>query len=148
MLSLNDLDVSKACETAFEFEVKDEVTGKGTGLFLSVIGGHSQRILDYSKKELNARRLAEAMQERRDPRGKNPKVVSVEDDIEFSTALVAMRVVGWRGIEEPYSPENALRLCTINPPIKEQILAMSEDLRNFPLTAPTSSSSTSASQRG
>lgn len=150
MISLKDLNVSKACEVGFEFEVKDELTGKGTGIFLTVIGGHAQAILDFSKKELNARRVAQAMAEKRDPRGKNPeaKVVPIEDDIEFSTEMVAIRVVAWRGIEEPYTHENAVNLCTINPPIKEQILAVSEDLRNFPLTALTNSPSTSASQPG
>jgi hypothetical protein len=150
MLSLNDLDVSKACEVAHEFEVLDEITGKGTGFFISVIGGHAQKILDFSKDEINARRVAEAMQEKRDPRGKNPqaKVIPVEKDIEFSTEIVALRIVGWRGITEPYSHENAVRLCTINPPIKEQILAVSEDLKNFPTPFPTSSTSMPATQPG
>lgn len=150
MLSLNDLDVSKACEIAHEFEVVDEVTGKGTGLFLSVIGGHAQKILDFSKEEMNARRVAEAMAEKRDPRGKNPqaKVVPIERDIQFSTELVALRVVGWRGIKEPYTHENAVKLCTINPPIKEQILAKSEDLKNFPTPFPKDSASTSGTTPG
>lgn len=143
MLSLDDLDVTKACEIEYEFEVKDEVTGKGTGFFLTVIGGHAQCILDYTKKEMNARRVADAMAQKRDPRGKSPTVHLIEEDIEFSTELVAMRVRGWRGISEPYSHENALRLCTINPPIKEQILAASEDLKNFPTPFSTSSPSTS-----
>lgn len=147
MLSLDDLDVSKASEAPFEFEVVDE-NEKGTGLFLSVIGGHAERVLDFSKKELNARRVAEAMQEKKDPRGKNPKVVSVEKDMEFSTELVAMRIVGWRGIKEPYSHENAVRLCTINPPIKEQVLAVSEDLKNFPLPFSKKPASTSGTQPG
>lgn len=143
MLSLNDLDVTKSCEIEHEFEVVDDATGKGTGIFLTVIGGHAQRIVDFTKKEMNARRVAEAMNHKRDPRGKSPVVVKIEEDIEFSTELVAMRVTGWRGIEEPYSHENAVRLCTINPPIKEQILAVSEDLKNFPTPFSTNSGSTS-----
>lgn len=150
MLSLDDLDVSKACEVAYEFEVKNEITGKGTGVFLTVIGGHAQKILDYSKKEMNARRVAEAMADKRDPRGKNPeaKVIPIEQDIEFSTELVAMRIVGWRGISDPYTHENAVRLCKINPPIKEQILAVSEDLKNFPTPFSKSPASTSGTQPG
>jgi len=142
MLSLNDLDVTKACEVQFEFEVKDE-DGKGTGIFLTVIGGHAQAISDFTKKRLNEYRVAEAMAEKRDPRGKTPRVVSIEDDMEFSTELVAMRVTGWRGISEPYSHENAVKLCTINPPIKEQILAVSDDLKNFPTPFSTNAVSTS-----
>lgn len=148
MYSINDLDVTKSCETGYEFEVTDDVTGKGTGLFLTVIGGHAQRIADFTKKSLNERRLADAMAEKRDPRGKNPKVHLVEEDIEFSTELVAMRIIGWRGISDPYSHENAVKLCTVNPPIKEQVLARSEDLKNFPSPFSTASSSTSDSPPG
>lgn len=144
MFSLNDLDVTKACEVEYEFEVKDEITGKGTGFFLTVIGGHAQRILDYTKKSLNERRVAEAMAAKRDPRGKSINVVPVEEDIDFSTQLVAMRVTKWRGeISDEFTPENALKLCTINPPIKEQILRASEDLKNFPTPFSKSSASTS-----
>lgn len=143
MYSLNDLDVTKSCEVEHEFEVKDETTGKGTGIFLTVIGSHAQCIQDFTKQEMNARRVAEAMNHKRDPRGKAPVVVKIEEDIEFSTRLIAMRITAWRGIQEPFSLENAIRLCTINPPIKEQILAVSEDLKNFPTPFSTSSGSTS-----
>lgn len=148
MISLNDLDVSKACEVAHEFEVTDDATGKGTGIFLTVIGGHAPVLAEYSKKTLNERRVADAMHEKKDPRGKRPNVHLVEEDIEFSTELVAMRIVKWRGIAEPYSHENAVRLCTINPPIKEQILAVSEDLKNFPTPFTVSSASSSGTQPG
>lgn len=143
MFSIDDLDIAKACETPYEFEVTDDVTGKGTGLFLSVIGAYAQAVTDFTAKKLNERRRADAMAEKRDPRGKNPNVHLVEEDIEFSTELVALRVVGWRGMKEPYSHENAVRLCTINPSIKEQILAVSENLKKYPtnfakLSPPTS----------
>lgn len=148
MYSLDDLDVTKACEQQYEFEVRDESTGKGIGLFLTVIGGHAERITEFTKKSLNDRRMAEAMAAKRDPRGKEVRIVPIEEDLQFSTELVAMRIVGWRGIKEPYTPEGAVKLCTINPLIKEQVLAASDNLKNFPMTFSASSPSTSASQPG
>lgn len=149
MFSIDDLDIAKACETPYEFEVKDDETGKGTGFFLSVIGAHAQVVTDFTAKRLNERRHADAMHEKRDPRGKNPNVHLVEEDIQFSTELVALRVVSWRGeIKEPYSHDNAVRLCTINPSIKEQILAVSEDLKKYPTRFSTLSVSTSGSLPG
>jgi len=149
MFSLDDLDIAKACETPYEFEVTDDETGKGTGFFLSVIGAHAPAVTEFTTKRLNERRHADAMAEKRDPRGKNPKVHMVEEDIQFSTELVALRVVAWRGeIKEPYSHENAVRLCTINPSIKEQILAVSEDLKKYPTRFSTNSVSTSDIQPG
>ena len=133
MFSINDLDVAKACETPFEFEVKDDETGKGTGIFISVIGGHAQVIADYVAKSLNERRTAEAMAIKRDPRGKQTHVVPVEDDIEYSIEQTAIRITSWRNISDPYSPEAAIKLCKVNPTIKDQVFAKSEELKNFPL---------------
>lgn len=148
--SLDDLDQAKACDAPFEFEVKDDVTAKGVGLFLSVLGAHAKVVLEFTKKELNERRIAEAMAKKRDPRGKNPEndVVPIEQDIDFSTHAVAIRIVSWRGIVEEFSPENAVRLCTINPSIKEQVLAVSEDLKKFPTRFSTKPASSSANQPG
>ena len=147
MYSLEDLNITKACEIEHEFEVTN-AKGKGTGLFLTVIGGHAERVTEFTKTRLNERRVADAMHEKKDPRNKKPNVHPVEDDIAFSTELVALRITGWRGLKEPYSHENAVRLCTINPEIKEQVLERSEDLKNFPTPFSTSSASTSGTQPG
>ena len=77
MYSLDDLDVTKRCEIPFEFEVIDDVTGKGTGIFLTIIGSHAQVIADFTAKELNERRVAEAMQAMLD--GREVGSVFIED---------------------------------------------------------------------
>jgi hypothetical protein len=128
VFSLDQLDLGKRCEDAFEFEVTDDATGKGLGIHLTIIGGHAPQVQSFIAKNLNERRVFEQMQEKR---GKRAAVRKIEDDIEFGTELAAIRIVGWRGISEPCTFENAVRLCTINPPIKEQILKASEDLANF-----------------
>ena len=127
-ISLADLDVNKQCEAGFEFEVTDDATGKGTGIFLTVIGAHAAVVQAYAKKHANEQRRFDAMQEKR---GKKGAVRTVEEDIEFGFEMAAIRVTGWRGISDEFSTEGAIRLCTINPPIKEQILKVSEDLGNF-----------------
>ena len=126
--SLSDLDVTKQCADGFEFEVTDDATGKGTGVFLTVIGAHAPVVLEFLRKALNARRVFDEMNEKR---GKKAASRSIEDDIEFSTEQIAIRVTGWRGISDEFSHAGAMRLCTINPPIREQILRESESLANF-----------------
>ncbi len=126
--SLDQLDLTKQCEGGFEFEVTDDATGKGTGIFLTVIGSHAPAVQNFTKKALNERRRFDEMQEKR---GKKAVTRSIEEDMEFGTELTAIRVVGWRGISDPFTPEGAIRLCTINPPIKEQILKASDDIANF-----------------
>lgn len=126
--SLADLDVTKQCSQGFEFEVTDDASGKGTGIYLTVIGAHAAAVQNYTKKHVNEQRKIAAMQEKR---GKKEIVRTIEEDIEFGSELAAIRIVGWRGISDAFSPEGAIQLCTINPPIKEQVLKVSEDLANF-----------------
>lgn len=147
MYSLKDLDVGKACETPFKMEVTDE-QGKGVGIFLFVIGAHAPAVQEFTKTSLNERRREDALAEKRDPRGKQVHVRPVEEDFEFGTRHIAVRIVGWEGIEEPYSPAQAVKLCTINPEIKEQVLAVSENLKNFPTRYTAASNDTSDNSPG
>lgn len=126
--SLADLDITKKCEAGFEFEVTDEATGKGVGIFLTVIGAHAPAVENYTKKHLNQRRVFDEMQQKR---GKKAAVRTIEEDVDFGIELAAVRVIGWRGISDAFTPEGAIKLCTTNPPIKEQILRASEDIGNF-----------------
>lgn len=128
MFSLNDLDITKQCEGGFEFEVTDDNTGKGTGVYLTVVGAHAESVQKFTSKKLNERRIFDDMNERR---GKKAQVRRIEDDVEFGIELAAIRIIGWRGISDEFSPENAIKLCTVNPTIREQILKASEDLANF-----------------
>ena len=128
MFSLADLDVTKQSEAGFEFEVQDDSTGKGVGVYLTVIGAHAPAVQKFTSKKLNERRVFDEMNERR---GKKGQVRKIEDDVEFGIELAAIRIVGWRGISDDFSAANAVQLCTVNPTIREQILKVSEDLANF-----------------
>lgn len=126
-LSLADLDTQKKCEDAVEMEVVSP-SGKGLGIFLSVIGGQSPTVQNWVNKALNQRRRADFINERK---GKKGEVRAIEDDIEFGTEVIAIRIKGWRGISDEYTPENALRLCTINSDICTQVREFTEDISNF-----------------
>lgn len=128
--SLSDLNIEAQSETPYEFEVVDDNNGKGTGIFLSVLGSHSKTVTDFVAKTLNAQRRAAALKARKRD-NKDTDFTPVEDDIDFSIELAAMRLVAWRGITEPFSKENALILCRTNPVIKQQIVEASDDVKNF-----------------
>lgn len=129
-LSLSQLNLEAQSETPFEFEVIDENSGKGTGVFISVLGSHSKTVQSYVTKTLNGKRRAEALKAAKGSK-KDIDFTPVEDDIDFSIELAAIRVVAWRGIEEPFSYDNALLLCRTNPIIKQQIIDASDDVKNF-----------------
>lgn len=129
--SLADLDARKASDGAFEFEyvLPD---GEGSGVFLSVLGGQSKTVQDEANRLINERRRKEAVQAAQAKTSRNPETyTSVESDVEFGQRLAAVRVVGWRGIKETFSPELALSLCRSNQDVASQVLERSNDMANF-----------------
>jgi hypothetical protein len=127
MIDLNDLDLTKPADVGYEFEYISESPDMPRGIFLTVLGEHSEKVKSWVKKELNRMRVKEAM---RAKRGKEePR--TVEDDQEFSNGSAAIRVISWRGISGDCTYENAIKLCSINSEIKEQIFKASGELGNF-----------------
>jgi len=55
----------------------------------------------------------------------------IEEDEQFGIESVALRIVGWEGITEECTRENAVKLCTVNAHIRNQVAEFSEDLANF-----------------
>ena len=139
-LSLADLNARDHGSEAFEFEYTDD-RGRGTGVFLSVLGGQSAKVTAEINRLVNERRKAEQVAAARN-RGARPdsaEFTPVEDDIAFGQRLSAVRLVGWRGITDPYTPENALLLCQTNADISAQVLEESNKTANFlKLSSPTS----------
>ena len=126
-VSLSDLNIKTKCAEGFTFPfLNDE--GKETGVTFTVLGAHAPSVQKWVNSELNARRKQDALQAKR---GKDVDVRAIEDDIEFGVEYMAIRITGWEGITEPYSPENALRLCETNPLVVEQVKAASEAMENF-----------------
>ena len=79
-------------------------------------------------KAVNGKREAARLAAKK---GKDAPVEKVEDDLLFGFELAAKRIVGWKGIEEPFTPENALTLVRTNPVIREQIMTASGTVSNF-----------------
>lgn len=125
-LSLADLDMNSACANAHEFEYLHP-DGRPSGVFLTVIGSQSPVVQNWLRKTLNARRTREAIAVKR---GKDIET-TVEDDEEFGNDAAAVRLVGWRGITEPFSPGLALQLVERNAELRAQVFKASNDLGNF-----------------
>ena len=127
-LSLNDLNLKKKCDSPAEMELLG-VDGKDTGVKLMVLGGHSEVVSQHVNRALNDARRNAALAAKRGR--KTIQYTPIEDDIEFGIESVAVRIVGWSGITEPYSQENALALCASNAEVCRQVREFSEDIANF-----------------
>jgi hypothetical protein len=127
--SLASLNTRKASETPFTFEAV-EPDGSFSGIKLSVLGSHSDQVTKESNRLINERRQQQAAREAQ--AGPNePLFTPVEDDVAFGQRLAAVRLVGWEGIDEPCTPENALILCQTNPGYAAQVMQKSGNLANF-----------------
>lgn len=131
-ISLSSLNAVKASEAPFEFEY---ITpgGEPSGVFLSILGGQSEVVTKTAAKMINDHRKKKAAREAssRFQSKHNVDFDTLESDVEFGQRLAAVRLVGWRGITDPFTPENALELCRINKLIAAQIMEQSENLANF-----------------
>jgi hypothetical protein len=125
--SLKDFDLVSACNQTFEFEYI-EPDGKASGLFLEIIGAHSEKVQKWRNNKLNQQRQADAMNKKR---GRDDLVRTIEADIDFGLEFISIRIVGWKGISDPCTPENAALLCHINPELTQQVAQHSENLANF-----------------
>lgn len=130
-VSLADLDLNKAGEQTFEFEYL--IDGAPTGVFFQVYGSHTKQVQDAINREVNERRKRDAVTEARN-RGARPgsaEFTPVEDDVAFGQRLAAVRLAGWRGIVEPFSPAGALAVCQGNPDIAAQVTEEANRTGNF-----------------
>lgn len=130
-ISLDALNARKASEEAHEFEYT-LADGTRTGIFLSVLGAHAHAVVSKTNELINDRRRKEAA---RDAQAQIDRSVDTftpfENEVAFTQQLAAARLVGWRGIDEDFTPDLALKLCQINPDIAAQIVSRSNNLGNY-----------------
>jgi hypothetical protein len=135
-LSLADLNTRKASETPFVFEyiLPD---GSGSGIKLKVLGAQSPAVVKATSDLVNERRRKDAVRAAEAGPGRvAEQITPVEEDIEFGQRTAATRLVGWEGIAEEWSADNALQLCRDNPEVAAQVLAQSNKLSNFTSASP------------
>lgn len=125
-VSLEDLNLSKQCEDAFEFEYIDPA-GSKTGIYISVIGSNAEKVRQFSIAEANKVRKEAALKGKR----KDNEFTPIEDDIEYFIRDAANRIVAWRGIDQECNAENAEYLCRVNSEIRRQVVEASNELSNF-----------------
>lgn len=121
------MKITPICETPIEFEVVDELTGEGIGLFISVISPYAKNVAAGIKNQFQMihriNELSEIVSEE--------IPLSETNEIELEILSATHRIVSWRGLEESYSFENAFELCRTNPFIRKQVLHYSNQVGVF-----------------
>jgi hypothetical protein len=137
-LSLADLNARAASNKGYEFEYL--LGGEPTGFFITVLGANADAVAATINAEVNAMRRREQFAAARRAKARQsdvPEFEPIEEDIASGQRLAAVRICGWRGVTEPYSPEAALALCQSNPDVCVQVIAASSALENFLKPSPT-----------
>lgn len=118
---IDDLDVRKVSDEGVEIELKN-AEGKGLGVFLTILGEQSD-IVEKFITELADKRATEAFKAQKNGR----PAVNAQQFLDDEVASAAVRVTGWRGLREPFTPENLQRLLRSNRRVVRQILVASSD---------------------
>ena len=122
MYTLDQLNIRKASETPFEFELK--IDGKETGIFLSVVGQQSETFVKAASEISAEYELAKGLE--------SPASFVQSDRVkDMTNRLVAARIAAWKGIAEPCTPANALQLISTNTDAFAQVLENSNRVSNF-----------------
>ncbi len=126
-VSIEDLNLSRQCEEEYEFEYVDPA-GNNTGVFISVIGRHADRVRKFNSQEVNKMRRQRMLAAKK---GNKDDFTPIEEDLDYLINDAAVRISKWRGIDQECTHENARKLCEINSLIREQVVDNSNDLANF-----------------
>lgn len=136
-VSFSDLLVAKNGQAVeHEYILPD---GTKTGVFFLILPDQCAQVRGPTNALIDARRQRDAAREadQLSLRGA-PAVVPIEEDIEFSFTLAAIRLAGWRGIADvEYTPERAIELCRENADIASFVLGKSKKMAGFLPPKPT-----------
>lgn len=126
-ISLDDLDISQAAESGYEFELTLDDKPGASGIFVTVQGDHSETLKNAERKAINILRQKEALRAKKS----GDTFRSIEEDEQFGIESAARRVIAWRGISDECTQQNVQRLLKSRPEVIEQILSASKTITNF-----------------
>ena len=123
IFKLDDLNSKKASEVPYTFEFIFD--GTPSGIMLSVVGQQSETFETAHTELLKRFELEKALTET------PQEFLTSAKGKELTFSLAACRLVGWTGIKEPLTPENAIKFVTCTDGAFDQIVKASNKIGNF-----------------
>lgn len=127
--SIDDFDAVTLGETPHEFEWI--ISGRRTGIFVSVYGSQATRVQDALNAINNDQRKASAAAAAAAEAAGETYVRDIGEAVDATRQAAAVRVAGWRGLKERCTPETALRMCRRNEDFAAACVQKSNDFGNF-----------------
>ncbi len=135
-LSLDDIEKQVSAADAVDLE-PFLPNGEPSGITLLVRSDQNPVVVAGIDALMNARRRKELLTEAK-ARASRPgeQFITSEEDGEHVRKLTAVRLAGWKGLDDPFTPENAVRLLKLAPTFISQILNKAAELGSFTTTSP------------
>lgn len=127
LIDITEFDLVGACETGHSFELRNP-DGSVTGISVTVLGGFAPEVVAWSaavaEKFMNEQRMAQR-------KGKSAKAKTTDELKAQNIDGAVVRVSGWAGVRQPFTPELLRAALNRNPHWVAQIVDESENLGNF-----------------
>lgn len=142
-IDLDSVDVTKAAEAGFEFEVVHPDTNEGIGLFITVRGEEAASIRLSGIRAASESIVREKMKSdgKQVKKSFEQQVNELEAELtetlnEKTPEKAAQRVISWRGLTRggvplPVTEKNCVELFTKLPFVQVQVFEQSRKLGNF-----------------
>lgn len=129
MIDIEAFDAVADSESGHDIEMKQADGITGTGVYFTIIGRNADAVVKWISREVNKAAREQQMAERR---GKTVDPTPLEEVKLKNMEGAAIRVTGWRNVQQAFSPELLRKVLTRNPHWVDQIIEASNDMGNFP----------------
>lgn len=133
-------DIEAQVSTADAVELEPFLpNGEPSGITLMVLSDQAPGVVAGINELVDKRRRKEQITEAK-ARGARPgeAIITAAEDADHVRRLTVVRLAGWKGLDDPFTPENAVRLLKAAPTFVSQILNRSAELGSFTKPSPES----------
>lgn len=132
MFDLSKNNFAETAEAGYEFQLRLP-TGDLTDAFVTVRGDNSKTVRAFNRRKFTEMRQKQQIAKRR---GRDEEEFTIEEGEDLAVESAIVRIISWKniaekGVEIPFTKENADRILREHPWIREQVMEESSLITNF-----------------
>jgi hypothetical protein len=132
MFDLSKNNFAETAEAGYEFQLRLP-TGDLTDAYITVRGDNSKTVKAFNRRKFTEMRQKQQIAKRR---GRDEEEFTIEEGEDLAVESAIVRIISWKniaekGIEIPFTKENADRILREHPWIREQVMEESSLITNF-----------------
>lgn len=132
MFDLSKNNFAETAEAGYEFQLRLP-TGDLTDAYITVRGDNSKTVKAFNRRKFTEMRQKQQIAKRR---GRDEEEFTIEEGEDLAVESAIVRIITWKniaekGVEIPFTKENADRILREHPWIREQVMEESSLITNF-----------------